>query len=248
MGTILRFDKFDLDTRTLELRRLGALVALRPQPCRLLVCLARTPGELMTRDELRSRLWPAGTFVQFNQGLNSCMKQIRGALGDTRDRPRFIETLPRRGYRFLLPVTEVTGATTPVGRPRVAVLPFIAIDAPADAGAPLVTAGFTEELRSRLASLRPGHLAVIASVPAEPTHGRATGGRDLDADFLVQGSIRRSGAQLRVAVQLIDLRDRQHVWARSYERAIADPLLWQDEAAVTIARDIAGTFRLSAAS
>lgn len=249
MGTILRFDTFDLDPRTLELHRMGARVPLRPQPCRLLACLVRTPGDLLMRDELRARLWPAGTFVQFNQGLNSCMKQVRAALGDTHDRPRFIETVPRRGYRFLMPVTEVAGVPTAVGRPRLAVRPFSAIDRPADSGAPILTAGFTEELISRLASLRTGHLAVLASAPAEHAGGRAPAGHvGLDADFLVQGSIRHSGAQLRVAVQLIDLRDRLHVWARSYDRAITDPLLWQDEAATAIARDIAGTFTLSAAS
>lgn len=249
MATVLRFDGFDLDTRTLELRRDGLPLALRPQPCRLLRVLAGRPGVLVTRDELRDQLWPAGTYVRFDQGLNSCMRQVRHALGDQHDRPRFIETLPRRGYRFLLPVTESTAALAMPKRPRLAVLPFQAIDGSADPAQPFVTDGFAEELTSRLAALRPDRLGVLAWTTGRCNGHGASGdiARELDADYLVRGSIRRAGGRLRVMAHLISVHDKTHVWARSYEQDVRDPLLWQDEAASTIAREIVGTLRLSSA-
>ena len=87
-----------------ELRRNGDRIKLPPQPFRVLELLVRRSGEVLTRAEIRERIWRDDTFVDFEQGLNFCIRQIREAVGDTADAPRFIETLPRRGYRFLLPV------------------------------------------------------------------------------------------------------------------------------------------------
>src|SRR5579871_2127775 len=101
--TILRFDVFELDTAVGELRRQGDRVKLPPQPMRVLELLVRRGGEVLTRSDIRERIW-CDSFVDFEQGLNFCIRQIREALGDTADSPRFIETLPRRGYRFLIPV------------------------------------------------------------------------------------------------------------------------------------------------
>src|SRR6266568_2012543 len=103
-ATILRFDVFELDTGSGELRRHGDRIKLPPQPFRVLELLVRRSGEVLTRDEIRERIWCDDTFVDFEQGLNFCIRQIREAVGDTADTPRFIETLPRRGYRFLVPV------------------------------------------------------------------------------------------------------------------------------------------------
>src|SRR4029077_1566481 len=100
---ILRFDVFELDTAAGELRRQGDRVKLPPQPFRVLELLIRRGGEVLTRADIRERIWH-DSFVDFEQGLNFCIRQIREALGDTADAPRFIETLPRRGYRFLSPV------------------------------------------------------------------------------------------------------------------------------------------------
>ncbi len=103
----LSFGSFELDTRTGELRREGVLVPLAPQPARLLLTLASRPGELVTRSELRERVWDDGTFVDFERGLNFCVLQVRTALGDDARNPAYIETLPKRGYRFVAPVREV---------------------------------------------------------------------------------------------------------------------------------------------
>jgi DNA-binding winged helix-turn-helix (wHTH) protein len=96
----LRFGQFELDLRSGEMRRAGVLMRLQPQPFKVLAMLACRPGELVTREEIQKEVWPAGTFVDFEQSLNFCIRQIRSALGDSALSPRFVETLPRRGYRF----------------------------------------------------------------------------------------------------------------------------------------------------
>src|SRR5262245_60493237 len=120
--TILRFDIFELDTAAGELRRRGDRVKVPPQPLRVLELLVRRAGEVVTRADIRERIW-SDSFVDFEQGLNFCIRQIREALGDTADAPRFIETLPRRGYRFLLPV-ETPRAVEPKEVRSLIVLPF----------------------------------------------------------------------------------------------------------------------------
>lgn len=112
MATI-RFGAFALDTRSGELRRAGLRVRLRPQPCAVLAYLAEHSGSFVSRQELHRHLWREGTFVHFDQGLNSCIKQVRRALGDNRRVPTYIETLPRRGYRFLVTVQREEADTPP---------------------------------------------------------------------------------------------------------------------------------------
>jgi Tol biopolymer transport system component/DNA-binding winged helix-turn-helix (wHTH) protein len=98
---IVRFGVFELDLRTGELRKAGVKLGLQDQPLHVLTMLLERPGELVTREELKERLWPAQTFVDFEQGLNAAVKRLRAVLGDSADTPRYIETLPRRGYRFI---------------------------------------------------------------------------------------------------------------------------------------------------
>jgi len=105
-----QFGSYELDLPAGELRKGGSLLRLKPQPFRVLALLVERAGEVITREELRERIWGADTFVDFERGLNSCMTQIRAVLNDDADSPRFIETLPRRGYRFLAPVERVTKA------------------------------------------------------------------------------------------------------------------------------------------
>ena len=107
---LARFDEFEVDLRSSELHKAGVRVALSGQPLAFLAALLERPGELVTRDDLRQRLWPDGTFVDFEHGLNAVVKRLRDALGDSADAPRFIETVPRRGYRFIAPVEEIATA------------------------------------------------------------------------------------------------------------------------------------------
>lgn len=117
-GSIFSFGPFELDLRAGELRRAGMRVKLQEQPYRVLLTLVEKPGRLVTRDELRDRLWAKDTFVDFDHGLNIAVAKIRDALGDSSTHPRFIETIPRRGYRFLATV-EAAGASLDATTPSV---------------------------------------------------------------------------------------------------------------------------------
>jgi DNA-binding winged helix-turn-helix (wHTH) protein len=109
---ILRFGVFEVDRKTGELRRSGTRLRLQDQPFQVLLALLERPGEVVTRDELRGRLWPDDTFVDFEHSINTAVRRLRDALGDSAENPRFVETVARRGYRFLAPVSgavEVSG-------------------------------------------------------------------------------------------------------------------------------------------
>ena len=128
----VRFGIFEADLRTQELRKNGVKVHLQAQPFQVLVQLLERPGQIVTREELRNRLWPADTFVDFENGVSTAVGRLREALDDSADNPRFIETLPRRGYRFIAPVAPFlkpdpadvsvppppSGLPAPLGRPR----------------------------------------------------------------------------------------------------------------------------------
>src|SRR6202142_908346 len=134
---VLRFGTFELDLRSGELRKQGLRVKLQEQPFRVLAVLLRRPGEVVNREELSSQIWPADTFVDFDNGLNTAINKLREALGDSADRPRFIQTLPRRGYRFIAPVTTIDrsvsigdggpAATNPILKWRIAGLGAICL-------------------------------------------------------------------------------------------------------------------------
>ncbi len=102
-----RFDQFELNLRTAEIHKQGKRVKLQDQPCQVLALLTERPGELVTREELQKKLWPNDTFVDFDHGVNIAINKLRDALGDSVEHPRFIETLPRRGYRWLMPIERV---------------------------------------------------------------------------------------------------------------------------------------------
>ena len=108
-SAILRFGVFEVDVHAGELRKKGARIKLQEQPFCVLTLLLQRPGDLVTREELRSQIWQSDTFVDFDNGLNTSINKLREALGDSADNPRFIETLPRRGYRFIAPVSSDNG-------------------------------------------------------------------------------------------------------------------------------------------
>src|ERR1700675_4492492 len=103
----LRFDIFELDLRAGQLRKRGVRLRLQGQPLQVLAALLKHAGEVVTREELRGEVWAAGTFVDFDHSLHNAIARVREALGDSAEIPRYIETLPRRGYRFIAPVEEV---------------------------------------------------------------------------------------------------------------------------------------------
>jgi DNA-binding winged helix-turn-helix (wHTH) protein len=159
---ILRFGEFELDVRSRELRRGSACVRLQEQPLEILRLMLERPGDVITRDELRQRLWPDGTFVDFEHSLNAAIKRLRAALGDDADRPAFIETVPRRGYRFVCSVpTERNSATPGHASPnlRLVVLPFSNLSD--DSSQEYFSDGLTEELIAQLGPLCRGQVGII---------------------------------------------------------------------------------------
>src|SRR5258707_7881996 len=107
---VIRFGAFEVNSQTGELRHKGQKIKLQEQPLQVLAALLERPGEIVTREELRSKLWPADTFVDFDHSLNAAIKRLRDALGESADAPVFIETLARRGYRFIGPVNGAPSA------------------------------------------------------------------------------------------------------------------------------------------
>jgi DNA-binding winged helix-turn-helix (wHTH) protein len=131
-----RFGVFEADARTGELRRQGVRLRLNAQPFQVLLMLLDRPGRLVTREEISRELWPEGTYVDYNHGVNSAVNRIREALGDTAGSPRFIETLARRGYRFIAPVERIAGSEILVapGRPEAVKGEIATPEVPAEAG------------------------------------------------------------------------------------------------------------------
>src|SRR5580704_15381083 len=108
----VRFGVFEVDLRSGELRKKGAKIRLQGQPFLLLITLLKQQGEVVAREELQRTLWPEDTFVDFDHGLDTAVKKLREVLGDSASNPRFVETIPRRGYRFIAPVEAIGESET----------------------------------------------------------------------------------------------------------------------------------------
>src|SRR5881396_1999095 len=199
-ATILRFDVFELDTGSGELRKNGDRVKLQPQPLRVLELLVRHGGEVLTRADIRERIW-CDSFVDFEQGLNFCIRQIREALGDNADAPRFVETLPRRGYRFLLPV-EKPPALEPKAVRSLIVLPFRMLRP--DPGTDFLAFSLPEALTTSLSGLRSVVVrsSLVASRFAAGTQDLQTIAAEAHVDLIVTGTLLSTGDEIRVTCHL----------------------------------------------
>ena len=244
--TSVRFASFELDIRSRELRCGDARVRLQDQPFEILRVMLERPGEVVTREELQRRLWPEGTFVDFEHSLNAAVKRLRAALGDDAEHPRFVETLPRRGYRF------IASLDTNQGRPvraradqaspnvRLAVLPFSTLSD--DSTQEYFSDGLTEELISQLGPVCRGRISVIARVSSMAFKGTRQRAADiaeqLRADYLLEGSVRRDGRRVRITVRLIDGATETELWSETYDRTVDDWLSAQAEVASHVARSL----------
>lgn len=226
-ANLLRFGAFELDTRASELRRNGDLLRLAPQPFKVLELLVRRSGQVLTRAEIRDHVWCGDTLVDFEQGLNFCVRQIREVLGDTADAPRFIETLPRRGYRFLMPVN----GTTPLApaRPRaLIVLPFRMLRP--DPETEFLAFSLPDALTGSLTGLH--SLVVRSSMAAARFAADAEPARiatEADVDLIVSGTLLRSGGEIRVATQLTEAATGTLLWSHSAQAPVHDLFQVQDE-------------------
>jgi TolB-like protein/lipoprotein NlpI len=240
----MRFGSFELDRRSRELRTGASCVRLQEQPFEILCLMLERPGHVVTRDELRQRLWPDGTFVDFEHSLNAAIKRLRAALGDDADNPRYVETLPRRGYRFIGAVDEESAAQPPAnGTPRVrlAVLPFTSLGE--DCGQEYFTDGLTEEMIAQLGRLCRGRIGVIARQSSMAFKGTTRGVREiahaLRAAYLLEGSVRRAGDRVRITARLVETIGETNLWVETYERHFTDGFSVQAEVAARIAQSLA---------
>lgn len=294
----VRFAAFELDSRTGELSKHGIKVRLPDKPFEVLLALLERRGDLVTREELHQRLWPSDTFVDFDHGLNTALSRLREVLSDSAEKPRYIETLRQRGYRFVAPVEEVAAepptsagdvaavsvaapAEAPQARPvrawrwratatavvvlalaaagyftwnrittpataeklRLVVLPFENLSGDPDQD--YFADGLTEEMITQLASFSQGQVAVIARTSAMTYKGGRKGvaeiGRELDVDYLLEGSVRNDGGRVRISAQLIAVRGESHLWAQNYDRDLSGIVALQDDVASAVARQIRQT-------
>ena len=233
----VRFGIFEADFAARELRRQGIKIRLQDQPFQILEMLLEHLGEITTREQLRRRIWPADTFVDFDQGLYNAINKLREALRDTAETPRYVETVPRRGYRFIGPINAV--AEPGSGRIRsVAVLPMENLSG--DPEQEYFADGLTESLITSLARIRA--LRVISRTTAmhykKARRPLPEIARELQVDGIVEGTVSRSGDRVRISAQLINAQTDGHVWAECYERDLRDALTLQSEVARAIAGEI----------
>jgi len=242
MANIVRFDCYEADLDSGQLYKHGVKVKLRDQSFQVLASLLEHPGEVVRRDELRRRMWPDEVFVDFDNSLNTAVARLREALCDSAEQPRFIETLPKRGYRFIgdTRAPPPAAAEPQIRRARLVVLPFVNLSG--NPAQEYLSDAMTDEMITALASLAPEKLAVIARTTAMHYKGShkdvARIGRELGVDYVVEGTLRHSEEQVAINVQLIKTSDQAHLFARRYEAELRDIFHMQSSVAQDIATHI----------
>jgi len=237
-SVVFRFGNFEANLRSGELRRDGLRLSLPDQSFRVLSMLLENAGQLVTRDELRETLGSRHRLVDFEASLNSAVKRLRDALHDSADQPLFIETLPRRGYRFLATVSSSAGRAGTLCVESLAVLPFENLTG--DPVQDCFVDGMTDALITHLAQI--GALRVISRTSVmqykdarEPLPEIA---RKLNVDAVVEGTVTGAGQRMRITAQLLHAPTDQHLWASQYERNHTDLLALQTEIAGAIAEEV----------
>jgi TolB-like protein/DNA-binding winged helix-turn-helix (wHTH) protein/lipoprotein NlpI len=305
---------FEVDFARRELFKGGTRLKIQKQPFMILCVLLERAGEVVSREELRERLWPDNTFVEYEDSLNTAVRKLRAALSDSSDSPRYVETVAGQGYKFIAPVevvsaratvaaevkevsrdevaSEHVGAEALFGPPRtgtsgvtksrrmkrlllfasalgtvviatalvgyfhwsgsrtqpqeaggrimLAVLPFENLTG--DPSQEYFSDGLTEEMISQLGNVDSQHLGVIARTSVMHYKNNQAPlnqvGRELDVQYVIEGSVRRDSNNVRVTAQLIQTKDQTHVWAREYDRELKGLLNLQGEIAQEIADEI----------
>src|SRR6185369_1798311 len=300
-ASVVRFGTYELGLQSGELRKAGARIRVQQQPLKLLEILLERPGEVVTRDELRNRIWPDESYGDFDQAVNVAIAKLRAALGDSADNPRYVETLPRRGYRFIADVSVVApatdnanlslpiedparvdreGASSPANSKSIllryawgvlclaVLLPVLAWGgwvffrggkAPVPASSTPIHSlavlplenlssdaqdyfadGMTDELITDLAQI--SALRVISRTSIMPYKGVRKPltqiARELNVDAVVEGTVLRSGNEVRITAQLIRAPADEHLWAQSYEGDVRNTLALQKKVARAIAKQI----------
>ena len=225
----LRFGSFELDRRSGELSKAGSRVRLQDAPLKVLQALLERSGEIVTREELRRLLWADDTFVDFDNGLNSAVNRLRSSLGDSADQPKFVETVGRRGYRFIAPLApperSAIAATDRAGasvRMRLAVLPFRQLKSDPDTD--FLSFSLADAVASSLSGLET--LAVRSTIAAArfsaDTPDLAAMAAALDITLVLAGTVLRVGDRVRVATQLVEAPRGTLLWTTTVEASLTD--------------------------
>jgi TolB-like protein len=247
---VVRFGPFEVDTSAGEVRKHGRRLRLQDKPFRVLEALLEHPGEVVGRDALRTRLWPADTFVDFDTGLNSAVNKVRRALGDSAATPHYIETLGRRGYRFVATIDAAPAVRAPSmlgwapAAPAVsslAVLPLANLSG--NHQEDYFCDGMTEAVTGQIAGIRSLH--VISRQSASRYKGSRLPlpviARELGVDALVEGSALRAGGRVRIEVRLVHGSSDRYLWSGRWERELSDVLMVQSEIAAAVGQAVAAT-------
>jgi TolB-like protein/tetratricopeptide (TPR) repeat protein len=238
----LLFGDFELDLPAYELRRRGKTIAIERRPMDLLILLVERRQQLVSREDIVERLWGPGVFVDVETGVNTAVRKVRQALGDSPDSPAYVETVSRKGYRFIAQVTIKVDATVQRPQPSyprimLAVLPFE--DLSGDAAQNYFSDGLTEETISYLGRIDPERMGVIARTTSMAYKGTRKSvreiGAELGVDYVLESSVRREGNRVRITSQLIRVKDQTHIWASTYDREVTGVLSIQQEIGTAIA-------------
>jgi TolB-like protein len=240
VASVVRFGTFEVNLHSRELRKYGMRIRLEEKPFQILEMLLDHAGHVVTRRMLRERLWP-DTVVSYEHGLNTAVNKLRDLLGDSARSPRFVETLPRLGYRFIAPVVKPGKAVATEGKRMLLVLPFESLCG--DDEQEFFAEGLTEETISQLGQLDPKRLGVIARTSAVQYKAtkKSIGeiAAELHIDCVLEGSVRCDGGRVRITGQLIEARDQTHLWSASYDRDLRDVLDVQSDVARQIGKALA---------
>jgi TolB-like protein len=241
---VVRFGTFEVNVESRELRKHGMRLRLEVKPFQILEILLEHAGQVVTRKTLFKKLWP-DTHVGYNHGLNTAVNKLRDLLGDSAQNPRFVETLPRLGYRFIAPVFRPGAASATPGKKVLAVLPFHCLGGASEREcfADGFADGLTDEVTAQLGQLGPKLLGVIARTSAlqykatKKSIGEIAG--ELRVDYVLEGSVRREGRRVRMTTQLIEAQDQTHLWSASYEGDVLEILEVQTNVARQIGKALA---------
>jgi TolB-like protein len=236
---VVRFGIYEVNLHSRELRKHGMRIRMEEKPFQILELLLERAGQVVTRRALREKLWP-DTIVGYEHGLNTAVNKLRDLLSDCARSPRFIETLPRLGYRFIAPVIG-PGQSATAARRILLVLPFENLCG--DDEQDFFADGLTEEMIAQLGRLNPKRLGVIARTSAiQYKATRKSIGEiaeEMHVDCVLEGSVRCNGMRVRITGQLIEARDQTHLWSATYDRDLSDILDVQADVARQIGKALA---------
>src|SRR5215470_9544745 len=244
---VLRFGAFEVDVTSRELRKHGVRISLEGKPFEILIALLENPGRVVTRKILRQKLWP-DSHVRFEQSLNTAVNKLRGSLGDSPSTPRYVETLPRLGYRFIAPVEKLHKPREANSKTMLAVLPLDNLSG--DPDQIYFVDGLFEELLAELGQLNPKRLGVIARTSSMLYRNTSKAlteiAQELNVEYILEGSVRldKKKKSVRITVQLIQTGDQTHVWSASYDPSSHEILTVQKTVASKLARPLPSNFSL----